>query len=150
MNAARRMTLGSILAVVMWGCLAGEGTGAAPPGPCGPTVDPFASLACDVQPIFSASCALSNCHAGGNPQAGQNLSAGLAFSNIVNVFSSQVPRLRRVEPGNPDSSYLVLKIEGDAGAVGGMATRMPLGLPPLDPAEIDTIRSWIARGAMNN
>jgi hypothetical protein len=113
-------------------------------------VDPQSSLSCDVQPIFSASCALSGCHSGPNPAQGQNLSAGQAFANIVNVASEQVPRLFRVEPRNADSSYLVIKIEGEAGQVGGTDTRMPLDRTPLTRAQIDTIRSWINAGAMNN
>ena len=76
-----------------------------------------------------------------------NLSAGVAISNIVCVPSAQVPRLFRVQAGNPDSSYLVLKVEGDAGAVGGMATRMPLGFPRLSAQEIAAIRAWILAGA---
>ena len=40
---------------------------------------------------------------------------------LVNVASSEVPNLLRVNPGNPDQSYLVQKIQGNA-AVG---VRMP-------------------------
>jgi hypothetical protein len=49
----------------------------------------------------------------------------------------------RVNPGHPDSSYIIQKIEGHA-AVGG---QMPLGQPPLPQATIDVIRQWITDGA---
>ena len=50
----------------------------------------------------------------------------------------------RVNPGNPDQSYIVQKIEGNA-AVGG---RMPLGPGRYLPQDrIDLIRRWIAAGA---
>ena len=50
----------------------------------------------------------------------------------------------RVNPGNPDASYLVQKIEGTA-AVG---VRMPANGPPYLPQDrIDLVRRWIAAGA---
>jgi hypothetical protein len=54
--------------------------------------------------------------------------------------------LLRVKPGDPDNSYMVHKIEGLAGIVGG---RMPLGQTPLPQTTIDAIRQWIANGAPN-
>jgi hypothetical protein len=62
---------------------------------------------------------------------------------LVNAPSVEVPSLRRVSPGNPDTSYLIQKLEGHA-AVGG---QMPLGQTPLPQATIDVIRMWIANGA---
>lgn len=97
--------------------------------------------------IFSINCALSGCHAGASPQLGQNLSEGQAFSNIVNVPSIEMPSLFRVDPFDPDMSYLFLKITGAAGIVGG---QMPLGRTPLSAEEIETIRQWIENGALNN
>jgi hypothetical protein len=61
------------------------------------------------------------------------------------VASNEVPTLKRVDPGNPDQSYIVQKIEGHA-AVGG---RMPLGQAQLPQDRIDLIRSWITAGAQN-
>ena len=104
------------------------------------------SLANDVQPIFTENCAFSGCHAGASPQQGMNLSAGQTFSNTVNVASREVPSLDRIEPGDPDNSYLIQKIRGTA-AVGG---RMPLNRTPLSDAEIQTIVTWAREGANNN
>ncbi len=95
--------------------------------------------------IFTPSCALSGCHAGPSPQQGMNLSAGQAYAAIVSVPSTEVPSLLRVNPGKPDESYLVHKIAGTA-AVGG---RMPLGGPPLSDNLIQSMRDWIAAGALN-
>lgn len=97
--------------------------------------------------IFTPSCAKSGCHSGSAPAQGMNLSAGQAFANTVGVTSAEVPSLNRVEPGSPDESYLVQKVEGTA-AVGG---RMPLDGPPfLTNAQIQSIRDWIAAGAEDN
>ena len=72
-----------------------------------------------------------------------DLSEGESYGNIVNVASKEVPALMRIEPGDPDNSYLVQKIEGTA-AVGG---RMPLGGNMLPIATIALIRQWIDEGA---
>lgn len=105
------------------------------------------SFAATVQPIFTASCALSGCHSSGSAAAGLVLAPGAAYQNIVNVSSSEQPALRRVMPGNADASYLVRKIRGDAGISGG---RMPLNRTPLPADEIAAIVDWINQGAANN
>ena len=130
----------------------GDGTGLDENGnPIGTLPPPDAvTLSGDVQPIFTANCAFSGCHAGSSPALGQNLSAGQAYASIVNVTSQEVPALKRVLPSSPDSSYLVHKIEGTQGSVGGSGGRMPLGGAPLTGEEIATIRAWIAAGAPNN
>src|SRR6185295_10328351 len=63
---------------------------------------------------------------------------------LVNAPSAEVSSLHRVTPGDPDSSYLIQKLEGHA-AVGG---QMPLGQPPLPAATIAIIRQWITNGAL--
>jgi len=106
-------------------------------------------FAAAVQPILTANCALSGCHAGASPAQGMNLSLGQAFANIVSVPSNE-SGLLRVKPSEPDSSYLVHKIQGTQGTVGGSGGRMPLGRAALSQAQIDVIRQWIADGAPNN
>lgn len=96
--------------------------------------------------IFSTSCAVSGCHSGDSPAAGMRLSVGEAYTNIVNMPSGQMPTLMRIEPGNPDDSYLIRKLEGTA-AVGG---RMPFGKPALSQQKIDMIRQWVTAGAKND
>jgi hypothetical protein len=99
-----------------------------------------------VQAVFTGNCALSGCHGSVNPQAGLNLTDGQAFANIVNRPSIQMPSLDRIEPNDPDASYLIRKIEGT-----GLNQRMPAGgAPPLPAATIQLIRDWTAAGAPNN
>ena len=104
----------------------------------------------DVQPILTANCALSGCHAGTTPQQGESLVDGLAYQNIVNVASHEVPGMKRVLPFQPDSSYMVHKIQGVQASVGGSGGQMPLGLTPLTAQQIAIIRAWITAGAKNN
>ena len=141
-----------VLAVGFAACV-GDGTGLDENGnPIGSGVAPddSISLARDVQPIFTANCALSGCHAGTAPVLGQNLAAGLAYGTIVEVPAQEAPGHFRVRPFFPDSSYLVRKIEGTQTLLGGSGARMPLGAAPLTAQEIATIRSWISVGAPNN
>jgi hypothetical protein len=92
--------------------------------------------------IFTPVC--TTCHVGANAPAGLRLDAANSYALLVNVASAEVPALLRVNPGNPDASYLVQKIQGNA-AVG---VRMPANGPPyLSQAQIDLVRSWISAGA---
>ncbi|MGH7526656.1 MAG: hypothetical protein ACREMX_08115 [Gemmatimonadales bacterium] len=124
--------------------------GPQPPGQEPPAPGPSTTLSGDVQPILSANCALSGCHAGPNPVLGQDLSAGRTFASVVDVPSVEAPSLRRVRPFLPDSSYLVHKIQGTQATVGGSGQRMPLIGGPLTEDEIGVIRAWIAAGALDN
>ena len=87
--------------------------------------------------------------AGRDPRApfGLDLSDGVAYGKLVGVMSVQIPALPRVLPGNPDSSYVVWKIEGDL-RISGL--RMPRGRPALSQSDIDAIRTWITDGAEDN
>lgn len=108
-----------------------------------PAPEPVAAFA-DVQArIFDRNCATSGCHAGSSPAQGMNLSAGVARRNIVGVASRQQPSLLRIDPGDPDNSYLVQKVEGRAAS----GSRMPLGRSALSPELIQLLRDWVAAGA---
>jgi hypothetical protein len=67
-----------------------------------------------------------------------------SFLDLVGVDRSEIPSLLRVDPGNPDNSYLVQKVEG-APNISGL--QMPLNQPPLSTDQIDAIRQWILNGA---
>lgn len=152
------VALGSLVAAAV--ACAGDGTGLDENGnpltqatPCVVPTGGCPSGVCfetDIQPILSDNCALSSCHAGTSPAQGQNLSAGVAYANIVCVQANERPGMMRVRPFEPDSSYLLHKIEGTQDAVGGSGGRMPLGLTPLTQQQISLIRAWIAQGARTN
>lgn len=108
------------------------------------------TLSRDVQPIFTGNCTFSGCHAGSSPEQGMNLSAGQAFGSVVNVAARELPGMNRVTPSQPDSSYLVHKVQGTHLAVGGSGSRMPLNRSPLSQSDIDLIRAWIQAGAQSN
>lgn len=107
----------------------------------GPLTAEFGSIQANV---FTPTCATAGCHVGAAAPQGLRLDAPASFALLVGVSSNQVPSLLRVDPGNPDNSYLIQKMEGTA-AVGG---RMPLNGPPyLDQTTVDVIRLWISNGS---
>lgn len=97
--------------------------------------------------IFQVRCVSCHNTAGSAVNGGLNLESSVAYQNLVNTPSTEQPGLRRVNPGDPDASYLVRKLEGTAGITGA---RMPLGGAPLTSDQINTIRQWITNGAQNN
>mgnify|MGYP005725959929 CR=1 FL=1 len=99
----------------------------------------FASIQVNV---LNRSCAISGCH---NGTESPNLNEGVAYNNIVNRASGQ-RNFNLIEPGNPNSSYLYLKLVG-GNISGGI---MPRGQSRLSAAVTDSIRAWIENGALNN
>ncbi len=108
-----------------------------------PTQSNGVTLASLQQNIFGAIC--TNCHTGSNAPRGLRLdSEENSYAFLVSRAADEAPELMRVNPGNPDASYIIRKLEGASGIVGG---RMPLGGPYLSQAQINTVRDWIANGA---
>ena len=103
-----------------------------------------------VQPLFTANCAFSGCHGGPRPQAGMDLTEGAAYQNLVRVASRELSSMSRVQPFDPANSYLVHKLQGTQGTVGGRGAQMPRGRDPLSQADIDAVINWVKTGARNN
>lgn len=106
-------------------------------GDDGPSED--ATFSGSIAPILSASC---GCHVAG--------SGGLAFDGDPYGALVEVPAvgadLSYVEPGDVEASYLVHKLRGTQGSVGGGGSTMPLG-GSLSEDQIETIEAWIEAGA---
>jgi len=107
-----------------------------------PPVEEVVTFSFVQENVLDVSCALSGCHAGG---AFPDLSAGSSYGNIVDVLGSQ--GLDLVEPGDPENSYLFIKITGGGGMSGQL---MPYGGARLPDASIDAVRKWIADGALDD
>ena len=133
-----------LIAVLLLLASCGELKSPTAPGDGGP-IDASATFTRVQNEVFTPSCAVGGCHDVNGQQAGLVLASGRAYANLVNVASSEVPSLRRIQPSDPDSSYLYRKITG-AGIVG---ERMPFG-GTLDEARIRPVRDWIRRGAPND
>ena len=140
-----RALAGLLIAAALQGCAPGSGDGLNTSGrPLSEGGDvPLAATLESIQAnIFDTSCTV--CHSGAAAPLGLRLDAGNSFVNLVGVSSRQVGSLLRVEPGDPDRSYLVRKLEGTAAE----GEQMPLGGPPVPQASIDFVRQWISDGAL--
>lgn len=96
----------------------------------------------DIQPIWDAACGAS-CHTEGAASGGLALDAGPEA--LVDAPAS-VPGETLVVPGDLESSYLWLKLEGRQDEVGGSGGAMPLSGSLGDNAR-QTIANWIEDGA---
>ena len=64
----------------------------------------------------------------------------------MGVASSDVPSMNRVEPFDPQNSYLWHKLNGTMTSVGGTGSQMPK-TGSLTTTELALIEQWIVDGA---
>jgi hypothetical protein len=107
-----------------------------------------------VRPIFERLC--GGCHTAGSPEGGMPLAGQISSSEIVaklvNVQAARGGQFKRVVPGNPNQSWLYLKVSGlasTAGCTGTCNTQVmpPAGQVTLTEQELGVIRQWITSGA---
>jgi hypothetical protein len=110
----------------------------------------------DVQPIFTANCALPTCHIPGNPPQGQILQEGYSYTSIVDKVAGEAiavnePGLKRVDStsSDPDKSYLWRKIS-QTGKTSGSAMPPDTANRVLTNEQKETIKQWIIQGAKDN
>jgi hypothetical protein len=90
------------------------------------------SFSKDILPIFQNNCV--NCHGGGNPRAGLDLSS---YASVMAGSSNGAV----IVPGDPAGSKLIQYVQ---------TGRMPKGGGPLPAGEIQTLTNWVQAGAPNN
>jgi len=99
-------------------------------------------------------CANALCHAGPTPQGpGLDLSPDVAYKNLVQKPSSELPSLNRVEPGDERKSYFWLKLLAKTNparlpdyvpfGVQLSGAPMPNNTGTLTPDELELLRLWI-------
>ena len=109
-----------------------------------------------VRPILESIC--SGCHSESSPEAqlplGGNISSTEIVKALVNVKTRHGGELLRVVPGEPDKSWLYLKVAGTAGSAGCTGSMCntqvmpPSGAVSLTASQLATIRAWISQGAV--
>ncbi len=95
------------------------------------------------QELLTPTCAKAGCHSGPTPTAGLNLEAGNAYTNLIDVNSTQESAFKLVRPFNSDSSWVIHKMRAQ-----GTTVMPPAG--NLPQAVIDSVAAWIDNGAFNN
>jgi hypothetical protein len=94
-------------------------------------------------------CTRDTCH--NAPGGGHTLTLlpGQAFENLVGVTPSNgiaaAAGKLRVDPSNPDNSFLLHKLRGTLGP--GEGARMPRDLPKLPAKKLELVAAWIEAGA---
>jgi hypothetical protein len=95
--------------------------------------------------VFTPIC--TRCHIGASAPEGLQLDEAHSYALLVGVASAEQPSVKRVEAGDPDSSYIIRKLQGTPGISG---QQMPFGGPYLPQSTIDVIRQWITNGAQQS
>ena len=102
------------------------------------------SYTAHLEPLVVAHCL--GCHESEDAKAKLVLDPGLGYERLVGPRSVQDPEMALVEPGDPDRSYLWLKLQHAAGEGKGMP-RTLTGAKKLRAAELELYRRWIEEGA---
>ena len=106
--------------------------------------EPTVTLSEDVQPLIDQYCT-EICHQATSINT-FSMEPGDTYDEVVDVPAVQVPLLDRVEPGEPELSYLMHKLWGTHTEVGGMGMSMPRDSEiPHDARAV--FEDWIAQGA---
>ena len=103
------------------------------------------SLDVDIQPVLTRRCQ-DNCHSVEDPVSMSMTEGHDTYGELVNIAATQAPLYDRVEPYEPDLSYLWHKVNGTHLEVGGMGSQMPRRGELLE-SERAMIRRWIEEGA---
>ena len=132
---------------------------------------PTVSFKADVLPIFRTSCGLSaSCHGGESGPAGQhylgpkNSDPAPTAAQIQKIFDQWVGQMpvvnagmNLITPKDPEHSFFMYKLDGlkcsklSCSSDDTCLALMPQGnTKPMDAAQRDVIRRWIAQGAKND
>jgi hypothetical protein len=145
-STARDLADLTVLALLAF--TAGCGTVKSPTEPLPSGGGPAFSFARLQAEIFTPTCAKGGCHDAAAASGGMVLAAGRAYGEIVDRRATESASLDRIEPGDPERSYMVKKLRGDPDITGA---QMPLDNPgSLTREQMDGLLGWIRAGAPND
>jgi hypothetical protein len=151
-----------IVASVLIACSSSSSSGGTPKKDAGAgdgRTHDYPSFSDDVMAVVVKNCALAACH--GSQQSNLNIYLPGDPAVVYSEFQKTSPTtgLKFIEPGNPDQSYVMLKLDGKQGTLGSKCPSGNCGteMPPGDPDgtlipqdERDAVRAWISAGAKND
>jgi len=124
-------------------CLWASACGGPPPPP------PLPKLSALQAQVFSPNCTFSSCHSSATAEGHLVLESGRSFQMLVGKPSDQtearLESVLRVQPGDPDHSFLVMKLQDGFDSKYGK--HMPDTGQQIDQGMIDSIAEWIRLGA---
>lgn len=129
------------------------GAGGAAAGECDKTFDSTFELLREA--VFEGrGCASATCHSGAFPAGDLDLTGDEVWENLIDADVTSVPPtvvtgLKRVVPGQKDTSLLWLNLAAATLPEHWDAPLrpMPIGLAPLTTDELEAVRLWIEGGA---
>ena len=143
---SRTRILGLFIVGAVVGC--GGSTGPSPtqstqPAPSMPTFERLQTQ------VFNVSCSSDSCHSSVGRAGDLILEEGQSWDSLVNHRASNPVAASngwmRVNPGQPDTSFLMAKVADNLAA--GEGQSMPYGVAPLDANTVAIVRAWIEAGA---
>lgn len=108
-------------------------------------IEESVSYSMHLEPLIIAHCL--SCHESEEAKAKLVLDPGLGYERLVGPRSIQVPEMALVAPGDPERSYLWLKLQHVTEEGKGMP-RTPTGSKKLRESELELYRRWIEGGAL--
>jgi hypothetical protein len=87
----------------------------------------------------------SSCHREDGPYYPQ----GVTAEDFIDVQATFRSDLKLVVPGNPEESFLMMKLQASEPS-SEVGAPMPHGYEPFSESEVAQLRQWIADGAQNN
>jgi hypothetical protein len=103
------------------------------------------SYSAHLEPLVIAHCL--SCHESEEAKGKLVLDPGMGYDRLVGHRSIQDPEMALVEPGDPENSYLWLKLQHVTEEGKGMP-RTLTGSKRLRESELELYRRWIEGGAL--
>jgi hypothetical protein len=102
--------------------------------------------------IFTRQCAFMDCHDSASPESMMDLTAANARDQLVNVdvMLEVAAGWKRVVPGDPVNSYLMVILGAQPGPLDSTVGTMPLNSPLLCDEKRQAIARWITAGALDD
>ena len=107
-------------------------------------IEESVSYSAHLEPLVVAHCL--SCHESEEAKAKLVLDSGLGYERLVGPRSIQEPEMALVEPGDPERSYLWLKLQHMTEEGKGMP-RTVTGSKKLRESELELYKRWIEGGA---
>jgi hypothetical protein len=111
----------------------------------------------DNDPFVLAPEKCAFCHYAGSPDPPDFTQPFDPTFGLVGAPASFRSDLLRVDPGHPETSFLMLKVDPPVAEAGAppegsseLGSPMPRNYPALSEAEVDVLRRWILEGARGN
>jgi hypothetical protein len=100
-----------------------------------------------VKNVFEPSCSFNSCHNTNGRAERLDLTSAYAYASLVGKPSLESPGWTRVVAGDPNHSYLLVKMGEQHGPLGDAGTTMPPRNALICAPKREAVARWISHGA---